>query len=291
MKDVTNSAKKNQQQSREVAVADQGAYVGSNLPVTRADFEALDAQRKMLVEFVAKQMVKDVDYGVIPGTPKPSLFKPGAEKLNRLFGLGARFTLSEKEFDRVGNFSMYAYKAEIYHLKSGHVVGECEGSCNSQEKKYKERKEWVQVKPYPAKKEQVVTATPIADIDNTLRKMAQKRAYVGGTILATGASDFFSQDLEDLEENGVPTGQQNQNQQQQKESAETDPAEIRRQKINKLMTSFKQIGVSEIMIRDKFKVDNVLNLTDEQLGQLAGFGNAISKENKPVSDFFGVKNG
>lgn len=32
--------------------------------------------------------------------------------------------------------------------------------------------------------------------------MAQKRAFVGAILLATGASEFFTQDIEDMEING-----------------------------------------------------------------------------------------
>ncbi|MDJ0576172.1 MAG: hypothetical protein QNJ65_13515 [Xenococcaceae cyanobacterium MO_234.B1] len=34
---------------------------------------------KVMVAFVKAQMQKDIDYGVIPGTKKPTLLKPGAE--------------------------------------------------------------------------------------------------------------------------------------------------------------------------------------------------------------------
>jgi hypothetical protein len=179
-------------ENKEVALRE-GEYLGSNLPVTRADFEALSDQRKMLLEFVAKQLRKDVDYGVIPGTPKSSLFKPGAEKLARLFGLGIKLNLSDKTIDKAQNFAMFTYKAEIVHLKSGQMIAECEASCNSQEKKYKERAVWIN-----NKKEKEIT--PIFDILNTLQKMAQKRAMVGGVILAVGASDFFTQDIDDVED-------------------------------------------------------------------------------------------
>lgn len=177
---------------KEIAVRD-GEYLGSNLPVTRADFEALSEQRKMLLEFVAKQLRKETDYGVIPGTPKPSLYKPGAEKLARLFGLGIKLGLTDKTIDKSQNFAMFTYKAEIVHLKSGQMIAECEASCNSQEKKYKERTVWIN-----NKKEK--EATPIFDILNTLQKMAQKRAFVGGVILAVGASDFFTQDVDDVDD-------------------------------------------------------------------------------------------
>ena len=49
----------------------------------------------------------------------------------------------------------------------------------------------------------------IHDQINTLKKMAQKRAFVGAVLLATGASEYFTQDLEDydkhlsLEEIGI----------------------------------------------------------------------------------------
>jgi hypothetical protein len=39
----------------------------------------------------------------------------------------------------------------------------------------------------------------IADVENTVLKMAQKRAYVAATLLATGCSDIFTQDEDCLE--------------------------------------------------------------------------------------------
>jgi hypothetical protein len=37
----------------------------------------------------------------------------------------------------------------------------------------------------------------VADVENTILKMAEKRALVGATLLATGCSDIFTQDVED----------------------------------------------------------------------------------------------
>jgi hypothetical protein len=45
----------------------------------------------------------------------------------------------------------------------------------------------------------------IYDQVNTIQKMAQKRARVGATIQAVKASDMFTQDMEDLADNYVPT--------------------------------------------------------------------------------------
>jgi hypothetical protein len=44
-----------------------------------------------IVDFTKKVMQRDKDYGVIPGTNKPTLLKPGAEKLCTLFGLRPDF--------------------------------------------------------------------------------------------------------------------------------------------------------------------------------------------------------
>ena len=48
----------------------------------------------------------------------------------------------------------------------------------------------------------------IADVVNTIQKMAQKRALVAATLIATSASEFFTQDVEDADPNGrsVDTG-------------------------------------------------------------------------------------
>lgn len=174
-----------------------GTYSGTNLPVTQADFDTLREQRRMLMEFVSGELRKNSDYGVIPGTPKSSLYKPGAEKLKMLFGLGARFDLLHKEFDRHDNFAMFTYRAEIYHLKTGQVIAQCEGSCNSQEKKYKERAVYEKNRRTNKREFVRMEQTPVCDIVNTLMKMAQKRAFVGGVILAVGASDFFNQDIDE----------------------------------------------------------------------------------------------
>lgn len=48
-------------------------------------------RRCAIIEFVQRVMKPGVDFGTIPGTPKPTLLKPGAEKLCTLFGLTSRF--------------------------------------------------------------------------------------------------------------------------------------------------------------------------------------------------------
>ena len=48
----------------------------------------------------------------------------------------------------------------------------------------------------------------VADVVNTIQKMAQKRALVAATLIATSASEFFTQDVEDADSCGrnIDTG-------------------------------------------------------------------------------------
>jgi len=172
----------------------------SDLAVVISDkaIQALEHQRVQLQKFVTGQLKKGIngDYAQIPGTPKPSLLKPGAEKLANIFKLGNRVVKSDKDIDHKSNFAMFTYAVEIFHIPSGRAIAQCEGSANSHEKKFKERK----IYEYNNGKriEKGYEPTPIADILNTLQKMAQKRAFVGAVINAVGASDFFTQDVEEF---------------------------------------------------------------------------------------------
>ena len=51
---------------------------------------------------IIREALKDGrDYGVIPGTKKPTLFKPGAERINIAFGTHPEYDLVEKEIAKV----------------------------------------------------------------------------------------------------------------------------------------------------------------------------------------------
>ncbi|WP_417447226.1 hypothetical protein [Kangiella sp.] len=162
-----------------------------DLTVSNQDVSAVSDHIATIRSFVQKELKEGInkDYATIPFTPKPSLLKPGAEKLLKLFGLSTRVELVSKEVDRYENYAEFTYMAKVYHIKTGQLIAECEAMANSWEKKYKTNK-----------KGEVI---PVADILNTLMKMAQKRAIVGATILATGASDYFTQDPDEIEAQGI----------------------------------------------------------------------------------------
>lgn len=133
---------------------------------------------KMMVAFVSAQMQKGVDYGVIPGTKKPTLLKPGAEKLCRLFSLRPSYELIQSIADFDKPLFHYHYRCSL--IRQGEMVGQGDGLCNSMEKKYQKQ------------------SYKIYDLTNTICKMAQKRALVAAVLSSCGASEFFSQDLEGM---------------------------------------------------------------------------------------------
>lgn len=96
-----------------------------------------------ITEFVSRVLRRDVDYGMIPGTDKLTLLKPGAEKLTTFFGLSTRFQLLERIEDWTGEdhqsepFFYYLYRCQLF--RGDLLVAEADGSCNSRETKYRYR--------------------------------------------------------------------------------------------------------------------------------------------------------
>lgn len=210
-----------------------------------ADINTAINRYQAMQQFVGKIMKKDTDYGVIPGAGnKPTLLKPGAEKLSTFFGLTCKFVLIEAIQDWTGEdhggeplFS-YWYAAEMY--KGDYLVGTGEGSCNSWEKKYRYRAadivcptcgkagtiikgkaeygggwlcfakkggcgdKWGDGSPVIEGQQRGEIPNPNpADLINTLQKMAQKRALVAAVLITTNASEYFTQDIEDMDFGGV----------------------------------------------------------------------------------------
>jgi len=207
------------------------------LPVM--DMEVAIARRNHVVDFTKRIMVEGVDFGKIPGAgDKPTLLKPGAEKLATFFGLTPMFIPVSVVEDWTGDdhkgeaFFYYRYRCELH--RNGNLVASSEGSCNTWESKYRYRKgERVCPKCGQAniikgkddygggwlcfKKKGGCGATfkdgdtaiesqsvgrvqnpDVADQVNTVQKMAQKRALIAATLLAVNASEFYTQDIEDM---------------------------------------------------------------------------------------------
>jgi len=191
--------------------------------------EQVKAQVNLIQQVMADVMKKDEHYGVIPGTPKPTLYKAGAEKLNLTFRMAPRYHV-EKEILPNGHIT-FMIRCELYHINTGNLLGEGLGICSTLETKYRYRKgEPVDTgklvpKAYWDKKDisliggpghtakkidgrwmictssaEMVENKNIADTYNTVLKIGKKRAHVDAVLTATAASDIFTQDLEDMPE-------------------------------------------------------------------------------------------
>jgi hypothetical protein len=191
------------QQSHSPAVIDRGLTLSTAQVIERT---------KKIREVMEAVMKPNVHYGVIPGTPKPTMYQPGADVLNVTF----RITAEIAKLEDLSSDDDVRYRVTVHgvHQVTGEKLAEGVGECSSNEEKYRWRKavcdeEWNEApgdrrrdkwgrgqggKTYKAKQ---IRTSP-ADVANTVLKMAVKRAKVAMTIAATAASDVFAQDLEDL---------------------------------------------------------------------------------------------
>jgi hypothetical protein len=213
-------------------MTDQNALVVSDRYMPVMNIAAAVARYNALVEFTRIVMKKEKDYGIIPGTDKPTLLKPGAEKLCTLFGLAPVFELTDKITDFSGGLFYFQYRCILQ--RDGVAIASGLGSCNSREKKYRYR-QMERTCPVCKKaaiikgKEQYgggwlcftkkggcgakfpdgapeiesqavgqVENTEPFDLVNTIDKMAQKRSLVAAVLIGANASEFYTQDMEDI---------------------------------------------------------------------------------------------
>jgi hypothetical protein len=179
--------------------------------------ESVHARVQAIQQVMKAVMKKGTHYDVIPGTEKkdaagndiskPVLLKPGAEVLCMTFGIAPRlkttvtgdhptvayhwkdrkkewfnkpnggrdFVWKDEEGDTFGYFEVVTV-CEILG-PDGRLLASAEGSANNREKRYRN------INVYEQR--------------NTIIKMSGKRALMAAVLLATGASDMFTQDLDD----------------------------------------------------------------------------------------------
>lgn len=178
------------------------------------------ANRQYIVEKVKPLLLEGVDIYTLPGMKKPSLGKPGAEKLAAIFGLTAKFEVDKETMETIGKEANgKPYIAYVCNLsRSGRVAGQGRGATfiewmrNSYQMVFNqpagtpEKDGWKGPftgtskstgKPYTFwKVPEPAVFDPLAL--NKAIKMAQKSAFVDAVIRTTGMSDLFTQDLEDM---------------------------------------------------------------------------------------------
>ena len=199
------------------------------LAESELDVDAVVAQVQKIQSLQEAVMKDGEHFGVIPGTDKPTLLKPGAEKLCLTFRLAPSYEL-ERDWD--GEHLTVSVTARLTHIVSGQFWGEGVGLCSTREEKYAYRTAsrtcpscgaaaiikgkaqygggwlcWKKKDGCGAKFDdgdaaiegQEAGKVPndrLPDTYNTVVKMAKKRALVDAVLTATAASDIFTQDLE-----------------------------------------------------------------------------------------------
>ena len=167
-----------------------------------------------LIQEVMKAVMKDgTHFGKVPGCgDKPTLLKAGAEKILSTFHISA-----EPEIEDLSTFDEVKFRilTKGIHRESGCSVGIGVGQCSSSEEKYKwraaicdeefnetvedrRRLKWKKGYGSEPNKQIKQVRTEIADVTNTVLKMAKKRSLVDMCLTATAASDIFTQDIEDM---------------------------------------------------------------------------------------------
>ncbi|MHB8109696.1 MAG: hypothetical protein ACYDHW_06660 [Syntrophorhabdaceae bacterium] len=172
----------------------------------------IKAEVQLIQQVLADIMIKDVHYGTIPGTPKPTLYKPGSEKILRTFHIGVDPSGNVQDLS-TNDEIRYRVFARAFNQITGDTLGVGVGECSSSEEKYKwrrpvcdeefnetpeDRKRLVWKRGKEKNYQQKQVRTNPSDVANTILKMAKKRAQIDMTLTVTAASDVFEQDLEDL---------------------------------------------------------------------------------------------
>jgi hypothetical protein len=177
-----------------IATVDENTQQTSLLQIDPAILAQWMSQRKLLHDLSRSFLVEGTDYAVLRNTERPVLLKPGAEKILYLHNCSAEFTILEAEVDHdrettyvskhgstltARGFYRYVVRCEIRHRSTGLFVGSGIGVASTAEPNYANRPR---------------------ELENTILKMAAKRAMVDAVVKAFALSDLFTQDLEDMPE-------------------------------------------------------------------------------------------
>ena len=130
-----------------------------------------------MLRFIDEVLIPGVDYGIIPHASKPSLLKPGAEKVLSFLGYAVRTEIVHRVEDYKEGFFSYEFKAYAIDA-SGVCRGEGVGVANSKEAKFIKNSGFA--------------------VQNTLLKIGKKRSLCDLALLVGSLSGVMSQDLEDL---------------------------------------------------------------------------------------------
>lgn len=166
-------------------------------------------------ELIQKSFIEKIHFGKIPGTDKPTLYQNGAasvtgwylcypqykilseehdpNRVNEYFGnewkwdqeAGRKVKQKSKTKQTSTGYHVYRIECQIVHRGTGQIVGTGVGACATSEEKYISRPN---------------------DLENTILKMAKKRAFVDAALITFSLGELFTQDVEDLPEDFLNYG-------------------------------------------------------------------------------------
>lgn len=183
--------------------------VSIDRPATAVEIRA---QVNLIQEVMRAVMIDGVHFGTIPGTDKPTLYKPGSEKILSTFRIACEPIVTDLS---THDEARYRVEARGTSQATGAYLGSGVGEASSMEEKYKwrsavcqeefdetpeDRRRLKWKKGYGDKPAYQVpqVRTNHQDVANTILKMAKKRGQIDMTLTVTAASDVFNQDIEDL---------------------------------------------------------------------------------------------
>lgn len=222
--------------------------------------EQYQSHLKDLQEFIKAGMKEgkyedNSDYGIFPGTKTKQLYKKGAEKLARKFGLAPEYKVLNKVEDLDKGFFYIQTECRLMHIATGKFIGSAIGSCNSREKMFRN--------------------STVYDSMHNIEQKASKRALVMAVRTATLASEIFGGDGYEASDEKGPT-------------IEANPNRI------KLQGKFFAVGEERGFNTDKlhqhaktkFNVESFNDITDGQLqfmiDELESKYDVVGKGSKPV---------
>lgn len=170
--------------------------------------QEISAQSLKIHHILEAVMQEDIHYGLIPGTPKKTLYQAGAEKICMTFRLAPRYDVEDLS-DPTNNFYRYRAKCSLVTISEGRFVGSAMGEASTMEEKYQwekavNEKHWESTDPTRRRIHFKKDGTEVlqvqrncADLANTVLKISCKRAFVSATKGATAASDLLDVDLDE----------------------------------------------------------------------------------------------
>jgi hypothetical protein len=304
-----------------LALLDDDAYEQRKTLMLRELERTEDIKRSILIEGTEGEG----DYGVIPGTQKKALFQSGAEKFNKLAGLQPRY-VRECRYGDGETAPDFTFEVECQLVDTqGTVHGSGGGSASNWEKKYRYRSGQLECpqcgglfvfasrksdepgwfcwrakggcgENYGPDDERLlsqgsgVSDNPDPfDVFNTVRQMADKRAYVKVTRTTHALSNTFTQDPGGDEGNGgsaAPAGQKKAEKAKRAGRTKVTEGQLRaaRERMADRAKTFGDAGVNSTEIEINLcEVFGVKALADLEENELVNLMKAIGQWEPPTS--------